>query len=309
MADAMTQPQVDWKRVARDLGRILRGGPQEEEPMSRHTTIGVGGSARLMAVPATMAQVAKLVRYAGENEIEYFVLGKGSNLIVRDGGYDGIVIKISTHLGKVKVNRLTVRAEGGASFAALSRKMTKMGRAGMEFGIGIPGTVGGAVRMNAGAFGGEVCDILQRVRIVDADGETSVLTPDDLDFGYRRSGLPEGAVVLSATFHCPPGRVDRETYRRSVGRKETQPIDERTFGSTFVNPPGDFAARMVESCGLKGHRIGGAMVSTRHANFIVNVEGTAKASDVEELIGLMRTQVREKYGVTLRTEVIVIGNR
>jgi UDP-N-acetylmuramate dehydrogenase len=255
-----------------------------------------------------MGQVARLVRYAAQNEIEYFVVGKGSNLIVRDGGYDGIVIKMSTHLGKVRVNRLSVRAEGGASFAALSRKVTKMGRRGMEFGIGIPGTVGGAVRMNAGAFGGEVRDILQRVRVTGADGEASVLTPDNLDFGYRRSGLPEGSIVLSATFHCPPGQVDKDTWRRSVDRKETQPIDERSFGSTFVNPPGDFAARMVESCGLKGHRIGGAMVSKKHANFIINVEGTAKASDVEGLIRLMRKQVHDKYGVTLRTEVIVIGN-
>ena len=309
MVDVMAQPEVDWNRTRRDLGRILRGGLRADEPMSKHTSIGVGGNARLLAVPATMGQLARVVRYAGENEIEYFVVGKGSNLIVRDGGYDGIVIKMSTHLGKVKVNRLSVRAEGGASFAALSRKMTKMGRTGMEFGIGIPGTVGGAVRMNAGAFGGEVRDILLRLRVVGADCETSVLTPDDMNFGYRRSGLSEGTIVLSATFHCPPGRVDKETWRRSVNRKETQPIDERSFGSTFVNPPGDFAARMVESCGLKGHRIGGAMVSEKHANFIINVEGLAKASDVEGLIRLMRKQVRRQYGVTLRTEVIVIGNR
>jgi UDP-N-acetylmuramate dehydrogenase len=277
--------------------------------MSRHTTIGVGGCARVLATPATTAQVAKLVRFAGRHGIDYVVVGKGSNLIVRDGGYEGIVIKMSTHLGKVTVNQRSVRAEGGASFAALSRKITKMGRTGMEFGIGIPGTVGGAVRMNAGAFGGEVSRILRRARIVDANGETRVLTPDDLDFGYRRSGLPEGAIVLSATFHCPPGRVDEDTWARAVGRKQTQPIDERTFGSTFVNPPGDYAARMIEACGLKGHRIGGAMVSDKHANFIINIEGEAKADDVESLIRLMRTRVRDQFGVTLRTEVIVIGNR
>jgi len=309
MVEVMTQPEVDWKRATRDLGRILRGGLRVDEPMSKHTSIGVGGVARLLAEPVTTGQVVRLVRYAGENEIEHFVLGKGSNLIVRDGGYDGIVIKMGTRLGKIRVNRLTVRAEAGASFAALSRKITKMGRTGLEWGIGIPGTVGGAVRMNAGAFGGEVRDNLVRVRIVDAEGVASVLVPDDLDFGYRRSGLPEGAIVLSATFHCPPGQVDRDTWRRSVDRKQTQPIDERSFGSTFVNPPDDFAARMLDSCGLKGRRLGGAMVSEKHANFIINVDGTARAADVEGLIRLMRSEVKKKFDVTLRTEVIVIGNR
>lgn len=309
MAEVMTQNAVDWARVKRELDRALPGHVRVDEPMSRHTTIGVGGAARILATPATMAQVAKLVRYAGDNGIEYFVVGKGSNLIVRDGGYEGIVMKMSPHLGKVTVNQRSVRAEGGASFAALSRKVSKMGRTGMEWGIGIPGTVGGAVRMNAGAFGGDVSDILQRVRIVDGSGDIRILRPADLDFGYRHSGLPEGAVVLSATFRCPPGEVDRETWDRSVGRKETQPIDERTFGSTFVNPPGDFAARMIEACGLKGHRVGGAMVSAKHANFIINIDGNARAEDVESLIGLMRSSVRERFGVTLRTEVIVIGNR
>jgi UDP-N-acetylmuramate dehydrogenase len=163
--------------------------------------------------------------------------------------------------------------------------------------------------MNAGAFGGEVKDVLVRVKAVDEDGAIHVFRAADLEFSYRRSSLPAGVIVLSATFACPPGKVDRDVYNRSIGRKETQPIAERTFGSTFVNPPGDFAARMIESCGLKGRRLGGAMISDLHANFIVNVDGRASAADVEGLIRLMRTEVRRKYGVTLKTEVIVIGNR
>jgi UDP-N-acetylmuramate dehydrogenase len=306
---ATARREVSWDQMAQELRRMLRDGLRRDEPMSRHTTIGVGGRARLLAVPSTAGQVARVVRYAGSVGLPYVVVGKGSNLIVRDGGYDGMVIKLGTHLSRVRVNKRTVRAEGGASFARLSRKITQMGRTGLEWGIGIPGTVGGAVRMNAGAFGGEVKDVLVRVKVVDEGGAVHVFRAADLEFRYRHSSLPAGAIVLSATFSCPPGKVDRDVYERSIGRKETQPISARTFGSTFVNPPGDFAARMIESCGLKGRRLGGAMISDLHANFIVNVEGRATAADVEGLIRLMRTEVQKKYGVTLKTEVIVIGNR
>jgi len=277
--------------------------------MANHTTIGVGGPARYLAVPKTMSQVVRIVRYAGTAGVPYFVVGKGSNLLVRDSGYDGIVIKMSTYLAKVKVNQRTVFAEGGASFARMSRRLTTMGRAGLEFGIGIPGTVGGAVRMNAGAFGGEGSAVLRRVRLVDGRGEEQVLLAANIQFSYRKSRLPEGSVVLSATFNCPPGEINQEAYRRSLGRKETQPISERTFGSTFVNPTEGFAAEMIEGCGLKGKRRGGAMISDKHANFIVNVNGEATADDVEGLIRLMRREVKKQYGVNLHTEVIVIGNR
>lgn len=298
-----------WGRVIDDLETELGVELRVEEPMSGHTTIGVGGRARMLAVPSTMKQVAGIVRCARHNGVDYTVIGKGSNLIVRDGGYDGIIVKMSTNLGRVRVNKRTVFAEGGASFAALARKLTKMGRTGMEFAVGIPGTVGGAVKMNAGAFGGEVSAVLRRVRLVDTTGETRVVAAKEISFGYRKSSLQPDSIVLSATFDCPPGKIDRETYERSLARKETQPIDARTFGSTFVNPPGGFAAQMIEGCGLKGARRGGAMVSEKHANFIVNVDGKATAQDVEGLIRLMRDEVEKEYGVRLKTEVIVIGNR
>jgi len=297
------------QNVSRALRRIVGEGLRRDEPMSRHTTIGVGGPARFMAIPRNMEQAAKLVRYARSSGLDYVVVGKGSNMIVRDGGYDGVIVKLGTHLSKVRVNQKTVLAEGGASFARLARNMTRRGRTGMEFGVGIPGTVGGAVIMNAGAFGGEVADILVRVKLVDAGGGTRVLRAADIEFSYRKTSIGPNAVVLSATFSCPPGEIDQDTYRRSLGRKETQPISERTFGSTFVNPPGDFAARMIESCGLKGTRRGGAMISEKHANFIVNCEGKATAADVEGLIRTMRREVKKEFGVTLKTEVIVIGNR
>jgi UDP-N-acetylmuramate dehydrogenase len=295
--------------TARALRRIVGEDLRLEEPMSRHTTIGVGGAARFIVAPRNARQVVRLIRYVRSNGLQYVVVGKGSNLIVRDGGFDGVVIKMDRYLSKVRVNQQTVFAEGGASFARLSRNMTSRGRTGMEFGIGIPGTVGGAVVMNAGAFGGEVGNILSRVKLVDADGVERVFGAGDVQFGYRKTNLPKDSVVLSATFRCPPGDIDMDTYQRTLRRKETQPISERTFGSTFVNPPGDHAARMIEACGLKGNSRGGAMISEKHANFIINVSGEATAGDVEELIRLIRREVKKKFGVTLRTEVIVIGNR
>lgn len=299
---------IDWPAAAARLA-FLKERVRVDEPMSKHTTIGVGGPARVMAFPQSPSEVARVVRTALAESIPYVPVGKGSNLIVRDGGYEGIVIQTAEHMTRVRINARTVWAEGGASFAALSRKMTKAGRTGMEFGIGIPGSVGGAVRMNAGAFGGEVKDALARVRIVDETGRLCALSASDIHFAYRHTSIPARAIVVEATFRCAPGAIRKDVYERSIGRKNTQPIWERSFGSTFVNPPGRYAAELIEGAGLKGTRRGGAMFSDLHANFIVNVEGNASAADVEGLIALAQETVKQKYGVDLKTEVIVIGNR
>jgi UDP-N-acetylmuramate dehydrogenase len=299
----------EWKAAADRLGAFLGERVRVDEPMSKHTTIGVGGPARIFVLPRSAAEVARVVRLVRRLHVPYLPVGKGSNLIVRDGGYDGVVIQLAEHMTRTRINARTVWAEGGASFAALSRKMTKMGRTGLEFGTGIPGSVGGAVRMNAGAFGGEVKDALARVRVVDESGRLRAVPASQIAFSYRHTSLPAGAVVVEATFHCAPGTIRKDVYDRSIGRKETQPIWERSFGSTFVNPPGRYAAEMIEGCGLKGMRRGGAMISDMHANFIINTDGNASAEDVESLIATARQRVHEKYGVELKTEVIVIGNR
>jgi UDP-N-acetylmuramate dehydrogenase len=209
----------------------------------------------------------------------------------------------------VRINARTVSAQGGASFAALARKLTKAGRTGLEFGIGIPGSVGGAVHMNAGAFGGEVSEALVSARIVDATGAMKTVRASEITFTYRHTTLDPRAIVVAATFRCPPGTVRKDVYERSIGRKKTQPIWERSFGSTFVNPSGKFAAELIEGCGLKGTKHGGAMFSDLHANFIINIDGNASAADVEALIELARTEVKKRYGVELKTEVVVIGDR
>jgi UDP-N-acetylmuramate dehydrogenase len=293
----------------RGLREIVGADLRIDEPMSRHTTIGVGGPARYLAIPRSASQVVGLVKFAGATGLEYTVLGKGSNLVVRDGGYDGLVIKMGSQISRVRLNRTTVFAEGGAALSRLARRITSGGRPGLEFAVGIPGTVGGAVVMNAGAFGGEIADVLESVKLVDENGSEKAVERQEIQFAYRKSSIPPGSVVLSATFRCPPGEIDEETYRKSLGRKETQPIWERTFGSTFVNPPDDHAARLIEACGLKGVRRGGAMVSPKHANFIVNVEGNATAKDVEDLMDLVRNEVQKRHGVILEPEVIVIGHR
>jgi UDP-N-acetylmuramate dehydrogenase len=278
--------------------------------MAKYTTIGVGGPARALVFPRTPAEVARVVRIARAMGVDYVPVGKGSNLIVRDGGYDGVVIQLAEHMTAVRINARTVWAQGGASFAALSRKLTKMGRRGLEFGTGIPGSVGGAVRMNAGAFGGEVKDVLAGVRVVNAAGRLQAMRASQITFTYRHTSLPARAVVVEATFRCPPGQIRKDVYERSMARKNTQPIWERSFGSTFVNPGGGrFAAELIEGCGLKGFRRGGAMFSNLHANFIINVDGRASAADVEALIATAQEEVRKKYGIELKTEVIVIGNR
>jgi UDP-N-acetylmuramate dehydrogenase len=295
--------------VGAALRRTFKERLRENEPMRKHTTVGVGGPVRWMVLPATTTEVQRAVRLAAENDIAYVAVGKGSNLIVRDRGYDGLVIKLAEHMTEVRVNQRTVFAQGGASFAALARKMTKAGRTGLEFGIGIPGSVGGAVHMNAGAFGGEVSEALVSARIVDAEGTTSTVRAAEITFTYRHTSLDPRAIVVAATFNCRPGAVRKDVYERSIGRKQTQPIWERSFGSTFVNPPGKFAAEMIEGCGLKGTRRGGAMISDLHANFIINIDGSASAADVEALIDLARAEVKKRYGVELKTEVVVIGDR
>ncbi|HET6462262.1 MAG TPA: UDP-N-acetylmuramate dehydrogenase [Candidatus Krumholzibacteria bacterium] len=301
--------RTEWEAAGVALRKLFAERLRADEPMSKHTTVGVGGPVRWMVLPKAAGEVQRTVRIANQYGIPYVAVGKGSNLIVRDGGYDGIVLKLAEHMTAVRINQRTVTAQGGASFAVLARKMTKAERTGLEFGIGIPGSVGGAVHMNAGAFGGEVSEVLVSARVVDPTGAMSTVRARDLTFTYRHTTLDPRAIVVAATFKCPPGAVRKDVYDRSIGRKKTQPIWERSFGSTFVNPPGKFAAELIEGSGLKGRRQGGAMFSDLHANFIINIDGSASAADVESLIELARTEVKKRYGVELKTEVVVIGDR
>jgi UDP-N-acetylmuramate dehydrogenase len=229
--------------LALPLRRIYGERLLAAEPMSKHTTIGVGGAARWMVLPKSVSEVARTVRWALSNRIPYVAVGKGSNLIVRDRGYDGIVIKLAEHMTAVRLNARTVFAQGGASFAALARKMTKAGRTGLEFGIGIPGSVGGAVHMNAGAFGGEVSDALVSARIVDAAGALQTVRAKDISFSYRHTSLDPRAVVVAATFKCAPGTIRKDVYDRSIGARKPSRSGSGASAAPSSTRPGNSRRR------------------------------------------------------------------
>ena len=295
--------------LLRSFDKACPGRVRTGEPMARHTTIAAGGPARFFAVPKSRREVVSLVRAALKHEIDYIAIGKGSNLLVRDGGFNGLVIKFGSDMAGLTVFKRTAYAEAGASFTHVGKVLTRSGRVGFEFAVGIPGSVGGAVRMNAGAWGSDVAGVLESVRLVDERGRLAVLGVAEMGLGYRTSSLPPRSIVLSAIFNCPAGAIDEEKLKRSLNRAETQPLSQRSFGSAFKNPAGGHAGRMIDECGLKGTRRGGVMVSDKHANFLVNVGENTKANDIEDLLGWIAERVETRFQVALTPEVIIIGDR
>jgi UDP-N-acetylmuramate dehydrogenase len=280
------------------------------EPLSDWTSLRVGGPADAFVRIESRVELALLVGFCRAHALPLFVLGGGFNTLVRDGGLRGVVARLGG-LREVALDaRGCVRAEAGASHAQLTRFAAERGRAGLEFGIGIPGTIGGWVAMNAGTREREVKDVVASVELFDpAEGQVRELARSELHFAYRRVDLPPGSVVLAASFATTPDDPDAIRERQKKGlaqRRATQPIDQPSCGSVFVNPPGDFAGRLIEAAGLKGAREGGAAISELHANFIVNLGG-ARAGDVLRLIERAREAVRARFGVALETEVKIVG--
>jgi len=280
-------------------------------PMARHTSLGVGGPADALAQPASRDELELLLAMCASHGLPNFVIGAGFNVLVRDAGIDGVVIRLK------KLRRVELRGEGhvyaeaGASHASVTRFCVEHGLAGLEFGAGIPGTVGGWISMNAGIGVRELKDVVHEIEIFDAQGKgLRRLARAELDFQYRDlTGLPEGAVLLAALLHVTPSTrqaVQREVDRLLAQRSDSQPLNVPSCGSVFRNPDGGFAGQLIEQAGLKGERIGGAEISPVHANFIVNIGG-ATAADVFELIERARDRVRECTGIELASEVRVIG--
>lgn len=298
----------DDKKITEQLMRACER-VKLDEPMAKHTTIGVGGPARFFAIPADAEEAIRLVRVAIHLRLDYIGVGRGSNLLVRDGGFNGLIVNVGANLGKLEVRKRTAYAEAGVSFTRLGRVLMKEGRPGLEFAIGIPGSVGGAVRMNAGAYGSEIFRVLKSIKVIDDKGRVVVMKPENLPFRYRNSGLPRTSIVLSAIIHCPPGETDDRQYKKTLDRLESQPLSNRSFGSTFKNPPGDFAGRLIEEAGLKGVLRGGVMMSDKHANFLVNVGDNTRANEAEDLIEHVIETVHSRFGVRLEPEVIIIGDR
>jgi len=286
----------------------VEGEARWHEPLSRHTTLKIGGPADLLVIPQDIESLARLVRQAHQLELPIFVLG-GSNLLVRDGGIRGIVVKLSRLQRITDPEETEIEAEGGVTLSRLSRHALSRGLGGLEFALGIPGTVGGAVMMNAGTREGEMSDLLTGIRIIQSDGTIRTLSRKEMAFGYRWSRFPRGVIVSARMKLRKAGKA--EVQKRMEGfndrRKATHPLALPNAGSVFKNPNGTFAARLVEAVGLKGRRIGDAQVSERHANFIVN-RGRATARDVLQLIRLIGKRVEKETGITLELEWKVVGS-
>ena len=280
------------------------------EPMAKHTTWRIGGPADILAIPENVSQIEELLRLAVSHQIPYFVLGRGSNLLVRDGGIRGLVIKLSESFSGYAIDGNEMTVKSGRTIVSTAHVAMKNGLSGLEFATGIPGTVGGAVVMNAGAHGSEMKDVLKWVQVLTPGGEVKPHSVGELDFHYRSSALRDsGDVVLSATFALAPGNVEEmlaKVKRWSMHRQATQPLSFPSCGSVFRNPAGDYAARLIEAAGLKGKRIGDAMISDLHANFIVNL-GHASAEEVMALMDYAKQQVLQQFGIELMPEVRLVG--
>ena len=279
------------------------------EPLKQYTYTKVGGAADYLAFPCNQYELKRIVTFANAQEIPWMVLGNSSNIIVRDSGIEGFVIMFD-HFHDVRVNGYVIEAEAGSKLIDVTHVARYHSLTGFEFACGIPGSIGGAVYMNAGAYGGEIAHILQSCKVLTPEGEIKTLTAEELAFGYRHSKIQEtGDVVISAKFALAPGNYDQiaqEMARLTHLRELKQPLEYPSCGSVFKRPVGHFAGQLISEAGLKGHRIGGVEVSEKHAGFMINVDhGTAK--DYEDLIAHVIATVEKSAGVTLEREVRIIG--
>jgi len=293
----------------------LPPGVQPDYPLARLTTVRTGGHGEFFARPATAAQLTRLLAWAAEHGHEVGVVGSGSNLLIADDGVRGLVMKLDKDLAQIERDGTQLRCGGGARLPAVSARAANAGLTGIEFGVNIPGTVGGAVRMNANAYGGELARVLEHVDVATAQG-VERRTPDQLGFAYRRSNLEPGAIVAHACFALQPAPVEQvkaTLAEMRAKRKAAQPSGIKTFGSTFRNPTdgdpraeGRTAGQLLDEAGCRGLRVGGAGFSEKHANFVEN-HGGASTADVLALMAEGRRRVHERFGVVLEPEVQTLG--
>ncbi len=281
-----------------------------DEPMSRHTSFKIGGPADLMAMPSNEEELCKLLKRAAEHNVPVTLVGNGSNLLVRDKGIRGLVIKLGNMLNTIEADENSITFGSGVSLALASKKVADLGFTGMEFAVGIPGSIGGAVYMNAGAYDGEMANVVTAVRTVDSQGNVKVLSKDEMCFGYRKTALQGSDLIVTAvTVSMPKGEVSEILAKMadfSQRRISKQPLELPSAGSMFKRPPGYFAGTLIDQIGLKGYTVGGAQVSTKHAGFVVNIGG-ATATDVLQLIKNVQDKVMAEHGVMLHPEVLIIG--
>lgn len=298
----------DIKRIFSDnenIGKVLL-----DEPMKNHTSFKIGGPADIMIIPGNEKELIEGIKICKDNNINYYIMGNGSNLLVSDKGIEGVVIKISEEFGDIVVNDTTIKAESGALLTVVSKKALKNSLTGLEFASGIPGSIGGAITMNAGAYGGEMKDIVTKVRCLNGDGNIVEYSNEEMKFRYRKSRVEEeGLIVLSVEMELEKGDYKTiEERMRELTEKRTskQPLHLPSAGSTFKRPEGYFAGKLIDDSGLRGIRHGGAQVSEKHCGFIVNID-KATSEDVRTLIRTVQKIVKDNYGVELETELKIIG--
>ncbi|MGG7618761.1 UDP-N-acetylmuramate dehydrogenase [Bacillus coreaensis] len=297
--------------LAEELKQSKIGTVKENEPMANHTTIKIGGPAELFVEPSSVENLETTMNLIRKYKVQWIAIGRGSNLLVADRGISGVVIKLGSGLDKVEINGTTLTVGGGHSLVSLATSISRKGLSGLEFASGIPGSVGGAVFMNAGAHGSDISKILDKALVLFEDGSLEWVSNEQMEFSYRTSVLQKKrpGVVVEAVFSLKEGNKDSifsEMQKNKDYRKETQPWNFPCAGSIFRNPLPNYAGKLIEVAGLKGYQIGGAKISEMHGNFIVNT-GNAKADDVLQLIQHVKDTIYDLYEVKMETEVEIIG--
>lgn len=283
------------------------------EPMKKHTTTKVGGPCKCLVEPTTIEEIQQVLKYVKDNNMNYFVIGNGSNLLVKDEGIDALIIKITDKFSDYEVNDKYIKVYAGCSVPKLAQIAKRNSLTGLEFACGIPGSVGGAIRMNAGAYGSEMINVVNKVGYLNNDGEIVEISGEEANFTYRHSMFVEHPeyVILYAIYKLEEGNIEEISAKMEANmnsRKEKQPLEYPNFGSVFKRPEGYFVGKLVDECGLKGYTIGGAQVSTKHSGFIVNT-GDATCKDILDLIEYIKTKVKEKFNVLLQEEVVILGGK
>lgn len=278
------------------------------EPMKKHTSFKIGGAAKYLFMPQTSDEIRAVIDYAKNKNEKYVIIGNGSNVLFPDEGYDGIVIKICSSMNNINLDGDVISAQAGALLSRIAVFAGDNSLGGMEFAAGIPGTLGGAVVMNAGAYGGEMKDIIESVDVLEGNGTVNKYLPEDMDFGYRHSAIDGDKIVLGASIRLekkPKRDIVLKMEELKNARLSKQPLEYPSAGSTFKRPEGFFAGKLIEDAGLKGYRVGGAMVSEKHSGFVINYDN-ASCADVIKIIEDIRKQVYDKFGVMLEPEVKII---
>ena len=281
------------------------------EPMKKHTTMKVGGPCDCMVEPSSIEEIQKVLEYVKENNIKYYIIGNGSNLLVKDEGVHALIIKIANKFSGFEVNGEYIKAYSGCSVPKLSQIAKENSLSGLEFACGIPGSVGGGIRMNAGAYGSEMVNVVEKVGFLDENGNLKEIDGKDAHFTYRHSMFVDNPqyVVVYAIYKLVKGNkeeISKIMEENMNSRKQKQPIEYPNFGSVFKRPEGYFVGKLVDDCGLKGYKIGGAQVSTKHSGFMINI-GDATCKDVLDLIEYVKEKVYEKFNVKLQEEVVILG--